>query len=199
MRAISLPLQVSGRGSWLGGLERGLSRRWLALSGRSAAGCPFKRRTPGSFKRTPGSFKRTPGCVGYLKALWPKIVGLVFRDFRLKIDPGTPLDRRGLLGTSICTKNQPRRPILRPIRGNLIFWVLWHTGEGVAGHLTIGCLDAVWLKIFGLVFFGFWADNRPQDPSRRRGLPGTSILYQKSAPGTNSKTVSWPFHIFSGL
>ena len=37
--------------------------------------------------------------------------------FRAKIDPGTPLDRRGLPGTSICTKNQPRRPILRPFRG----------------------------------------------------------------------------------
>ena len=40
--------------------------------------------------------------------------GPVFRSFRPEIDPGTPLDRRGSPGTSICTKNQPRRPILRP-------------------------------------------------------------------------------------
>ena len=40
-----------------------------------------------------------------------------FPGFLQKIDPGTPLDRRGLPGTSICTKNQHRRPILRPCRG----------------------------------------------------------------------------------
>ena len=37
--------------------------------------------------------------------------------FRPEIDPGPPLDRWGSPGTSICTKNQPRRPILRPFRG----------------------------------------------------------------------------------
>ena len=40
----------------------------------------------------------------------------LFRAFRPEIDPGTPLDRRGSPGTSICTKNQPRRPILRPFQ-----------------------------------------------------------------------------------
>jgi len=34
-----------------------------------------------------------------------------------EIDPGTPLDRPGVPGTSICTKNRHRRPILRPFRG----------------------------------------------------------------------------------
>jgi len=55
---------------------------------------------------------------GYLKAVWLKIVGPVFLDFRPEIDPGTPRDRRGLPGTSICTKNQPGRPILMPFRGS---------------------------------------------------------------------------------
>ena len=32
-------------------------------------------------------------------------------------DPGTPLDRRGLPGTSTCPKNESRIPILRPLRG----------------------------------------------------------------------------------
>ena len=36
------------------------------------------------------------------------------RKFRPKPTPGTPLDRRGPPRTSSCTKNQPRRPILRP-------------------------------------------------------------------------------------
>ena len=44
----------------------------------------------------------------------------VLLGFRQRIDPGTPLDRRGPPGTSICTKNQPRRPILRPFRGHFI-------------------------------------------------------------------------------
>ena len=45
-----------------------------------------------------------------------KIFGPVFLGFRPEIDPGTPLDRPGTPRTSICTKNQPRRPILRPFR-----------------------------------------------------------------------------------
>ena len=55
---------------------------------------------------------------GYLKAVWLKIFGPVFLGSRPKIDPGTPLDRPGAPRTSICTKNQPRRPILRPFRDN---------------------------------------------------------------------------------
>ena len=43
---------------------------------------------------------------GYLKAVWLKNFGPVFMGFRQKIDPGAPPDRRGLPGTSICTKNQ---------------------------------------------------------------------------------------------
>ena len=38
-------------------------------------------------------------------------------DFRPNTAPGTPLDRRGPPRTLISTKNQPRRPILRPFRG----------------------------------------------------------------------------------
>ena len=67
--------------------------------------------------RTLGPFDNHDRSPGYLKAVWLKIVGPVFLGFRPKIDPGTPLDRRGLPGTSICTKNQPRRPILRRFRG----------------------------------------------------------------------------------
>jgi len=37
--------------------------------------------------------------------------------FRPEIDPGTPLDRPGPPRTSICTKNQPQRPTLRPNGG----------------------------------------------------------------------------------
>ena len=40
----------------------------------------------------------------------------MFLDFRPNPTPGTPSDRRGPARTSISTKNQPRRPILRPFR-----------------------------------------------------------------------------------
>jgi len=43
-----------------------------------------------------------------------------FLCFSPEIDPGAPLDRPGAPRTSICTKNQPRGPILRLFRG---FWV----------------------------------------------------------------------------
>ena len=54
---------------------------------------------------------------GYLEAVWQKNFGPVFLGFRPNIDPGTPLDRRGPPRTSICKKNQARRPILRSFRG----------------------------------------------------------------------------------
>ena len=54
---------------------------------------------------------------GCLKAVGLKIFGPVLLGFRPEIDPGTPLDRPGPPRTSICTKNQHRRPILRPFRG----------------------------------------------------------------------------------
>ena len=46
-----------------------------------------------------------------------KIFGPVLLCFSPEIDPGTPLDRPAAPRTSICTKSQPRRPILRPFRG----------------------------------------------------------------------------------
>ena len=48
-----------------------------------------------------------------------KIFGPVFRGFSPEIAPGTPLDRPGAPRTSICTKSQPRRPILKPFRCGL--------------------------------------------------------------------------------
>ena len=60
------------------------------------------------------SHKKGPSQNGGVKI---KIFGPVFRGFSPEIDPGTPLDRPGAFRTSICTKDQPRRPILRPFRG----------------------------------------------------------------------------------
>jgi len=54
---------------------------------------------------------------GYLKAVWLKVVGPVFLRLARRSTPGPPLDRRGLPGTSIYTKNKPRRPTLRPNGG----------------------------------------------------------------------------------
>ncbi len=38
--------------------------------------------------------------------------------FSAKLGPKTPLKRRGSSCSAGCSKNQPRRPILRPFRGN---------------------------------------------------------------------------------
>ena len=54
---------------------------------------------------------------GYLKAVWLKIFGPVFLGFRPKIDPGTPLDRRGLPGAKLppdCLQ-VPRVEMLEPL------------------------------------------------------------------------------------
>ncbi len=45
----------------------------------------------------------------------------VFGRFSAKLAPKTPLERRGSSCSAGCTKNQPRRPILRPFRGNSEF------------------------------------------------------------------------------
>ncbi len=42
---------------------------------------------------------------------------LVFGRFSAKLGPQTPLEQRGSSCSAGCTKNQPRRPILRPLRG----------------------------------------------------------------------------------
>ncbi len=46
---------------------------------------------------------------------------VVFGRFSAKLGPQTPLERRGSSCRAGCTKNQPRRPILRPFRGNSEF------------------------------------------------------------------------------
>ena len=54
-----------------------------------------------------------------LKAVWQVIFGLVFPGiFGRSRPPGLPPDRRGPPRTSISTKNQPRRRILRPNGGD---------------------------------------------------------------------------------
>ena len=66
--------------------------------------CTDLRKPYGPVSKRPGR-ARGPGR--------PEIVD--FRGFRLEIAPGTPLDRPAVPRTSICTKNQPRIPILRPL------------------------------------------------------------------------------------
>ncbi len=43
-----------------------------------------------------------------------ELFGPVFCRFSAKLGPQTPLDRRGSSCSAGCTKNQPRRPMLRP-------------------------------------------------------------------------------------
>jgi len=84
---------------------------------RMLEGASPQRPWPCSIRLVSARLSDVLGHPGYLKAVWLKIFGPVFLGFRPEIDPKTFLDRRGLPGTSICTKNQPRRPILKPFRG----------------------------------------------------------------------------------
>ncbi len=59
---------------------------------------------------------------GYLKAVWPEICGSVFGPCSAKLGPKTPLERRGSSCSAGCTKNQPGRPMLRPLRDAKKFW-----------------------------------------------------------------------------
>ena len=81
-------------------------------------GVSFRRAVPEAFEFTNFSVHTEPG---YLKAVWPEIIGPVFGQFSAKLGPKTPLERRGSSCSAGCTKNQPRRPILRPFRGNSEF------------------------------------------------------------------------------
>ena len=85
---------------------------------------------------------------GHLKAVGQQFVGPVFMGFRPETDPGSPLDRRGSPGTSICIKNQPRRPTLRPFRGHSIFLIF------LGSFIFLGFFKP--LKGFFLIFLGFF-------------------------------------------
>ena len=114
-----------------------------------------------------------------------------------EIDPGIPLDRPGPPRTSICTQNQPRRPILRPFRGDP------RSGSqkssrgstrttaapggakkrGVCrGGFTPGFLIHEFLAgRKSSIFLGFRPEIDPGTPLDRRDSPGTSIC-TKSQP-----------------
>ena len=79
----------------------------------------------------PASFSGNgSGNLGFASCL-RGVPALFSRDFRPKQPPGTPLDRRGPPRTSTFTKNQPRKPILRPSRGTKKYsqtaWVIKET------------------------------------------------------------------------
>jgi len=58
-------------------------------------------------------------------------------DFRPKSTPGTPLDRRDPPRTSICTKNQPRRPILRPNGGECFLGICRQSGWRFSARFSL--------------------------------------------------------------
>ena len=100
--------------------------------------------------------------------------------------PGTPLDRRSPPRTSICTKNQPRRPILSPFRDHFIFFSL-HMGVAPTGGAQIERENP-----------GFWWSGRhrgPRYPLRSTGPAPHINLHKKSAPETNSKAISRRFPV----
>ena len=111
-----------------------------------------------------------------------KIFGPVFLGFRPEIDPGTPLDRRSSPGTSICTKNQPRGPILRPFRGVFGGSGSWAGGKGVLlrrAHIpSLGVALTGVARLRGKIldFPGLGGPRRPGNPSKMWGVSPPTFL-----------------------
>ncbi len=82
----------------------------------SGTECPRDQGTRGA-KRYRSLHCSVNSFTGYLKAVWPEISGSVFDPCSAKLGPKTLLDRRGSSCSAGCTKDQPRRTILRPLRG----------------------------------------------------------------------------------
>ena len=119
------------------------------------------------------------------KARGPRGTEGVQHDTATRMRPRTPLERRGSSCSAGCTKNQPRRPILRPFCGPKQF--------------RPDCLqvpsqrDLHWQ--FGILFFAcfrlIFCQTLPKHPSRTTALVLQCRLHHKSAPQTNSKPISW--------
>ncbi len=58
----------------------------------------------------------------------------------------------------------------------------------LAAHWPVGTIRSLSIFLFWLIFCQTW----PQNPSRTTGLVLQCRLHQKSAPQTNSKSISWP-------
>ena len=114
-----------------------------------------------------------------MKTVWLNIFGPVFLGFRPEIDPRTPLDCRGSPGTSTCTKNQPRRPILEQVRS---------TQKLPPDYFQIprGRWFWIWLKIGQ--FRGLGGPGAPGTPLWCP--PRASTSTRKSASQTNAKDKS---------
>ena len=123
---------------------------------------------------------------GYLKAVWPEISGPVFGRFSAKLGPKTPLDRRGSSCSAGCTKNQPRRPILRQFRGAKQIPARLPSGTQAVKPLGEMIMLVLVFWCFGLVFGQSW----PQDPFKRVRLDKWCRTRPKLTPETNSRVVS---------
>ena len=102
---------------------------------------------------------------GCLKAIWLESFGTVFLGFSAEADPRDPLDRRNPPRTSISTKNQPRRPSLRP------------SGDELGLRLGLRCCFFVEIDVRG------W-------PRRSRGSRGSASAKndRKTGPSISSQT-----------
>jgi len=113
-------------------------------------------------KKKPKGFEGSlAGWKPTLKAVWLEIFGPVLRGFRPDIDPGTLVDRPGPPRTSKSTKNQPRRPILRPVRDAQKIPPYIQAGSvpgGSSGETLVRGQKKPKTQIFDL-FLPFWASG----------------------------------------
>ena len=72
---------------------------------------------------------------------------MIFSRFMAKLGPETPLNRRGSSYSAGCTKNQPRRPILRQFRDGATGMgralAMWIANSSLASGLACELCGAV--------------------------------------------------------
>ena len=145
--------------------------------------------------RGDGRFNRVLGHL-HLAVHWQfgiLIFGSVFGRFSAKLGPKTPLERRGSSCSAGCTKNQLRRPILRPFRGLAAHW-----HSRILGFQSFG-LGPETLRIRprragfqppgpGETLVLPWRGRRFQPRVGRPG--GGPVLAPLGCPGESSKSVA---------
>ena len=77
-------------------------------------GPPESPKSAGKGGPGPPRYRRTALGNRWFSSRW------IFGHFSAKLGPEIPLDRRGSPRSAGCTKNQTRRPILRPFRGHVL-------------------------------------------------------------------------------
>jgi hypothetical protein len=137
------------------------------------------------------------------KAQGPRGTEGVQHDTATRMRPRTPLERRGSSCSAGCTKNQPRRPIIRPFRGTKKFrsdclqvprldvHALPNTRSRPRNLVAI-MLRSKNCNLSFVIFLSFSGQTGPETQLQRARLEKWCRTCLKLAPETNYNVTSWP-------